>query len=64
MRNFFLTLSGLIYGLIAALHVWRFLMKWPVQIGTFMVPLKWSLWAALVFLFLSLGCFIARGAKG
>ena len=63
MRNFFLTLSGFIYGLIAGLHLMRYLAKWAVTVGPYTIPLKASLWAALVFLLLSLGCFVARGQK-
>lgn len=61
MKNFFLALSGLIFGLIAVLHLVRFLAKWPVVIGTIAVPTNASLWACLVFLVLALGCLFARG---
>ena len=63
MKNFFLTLSGLVYGLIAAVHLIRLLAKWPVRIATYAVPMKVSLWACLVFMVLALGCFAARGQK-
>lgn len=63
MKNLFLTLSGLVNGLIAILHLTRFLAQWAVQVGSYAVPLKASLWAALVFLLLSLGCFTARASK-
>ena len=63
MKNFFLTLSGLIDGLIAGLHLMRFLAKWAVAIGPYAIPLKPSLWVSLIFLLLSLGCFTARGQK-
>ena len=63
MKNFFLTLSGLIYGAIATVHLVRLLAKWPVRVGTFAVPTKVSLWACLIFMLLSLGCFAARGQK-
>lgn len=63
MKNFFLSLSGFIYGLIAALHLVRYLQKWPVHISAYVVPQKFSLWACLIFLLLSLGCFMARGEK-
>ena len=63
MKNFFLTLSGLIYGLVGALHLVRLLAKWPVQIGAYAVPTKVSLWACLVAMLLSLGCFAARSQK-
>ena len=61
MKNFFLTLSGLIDGAIAGVHLVRLLMKWPVRVGTLILPQKASLWACLIFMVLSLGCFIARG---
>ncbi len=63
MKNFFLSLSGLVYGMIAALHLIRLLNKWPVRIAQYSVPNKISLWACLIFMVLSLGCFAARGQK-
>lgn len=63
MKNFFLTLSGSIDALIVALHLMRYLGKWEVNVGTYAIPLNGSLWAAVVFLLLCLGCFTARGQK-
>ena len=63
MKNFFLTLSGFIFGLVAVLHLLRYLMKWSVMIGGTAISLKASLWACLVALVLSLGCFLAGGRK-
>lgn len=63
MKNFFLVLSGLLYGLVAVLHLVRFLLKWSVTVGGYTIPLKASLWACLVFLILSLGCLVARGRE-
>lgn len=63
MKNFLLSLSGFIYGVIAAAHILRFLYKLPVTIGTYAVPNRVSLWACLVALVLSIACFIARGKK-
>lgn len=63
MKNFLLTFSGLFYGLVAGLHLVRYLMKWPVSIATYVVPMKVSLWASLVFLLLALGCFVASSAE-
>ena len=63
MKNFFLTLSGVVYGLIAALHLVRLLAKWSVRVGPYAIPSKVSLWACLIFMLLSLGCFAARGEK-
>ncbi|MBI2167474.1 MAG: hypothetical protein HYU34_04425 [Candidatus Omnitrophica bacterium] len=63
MKNFFLSISGLVFGAVAVLHLVRFLVKWPVTIGPWAISNKVSLWAALVALVLSLGCFLARGGK-
>lgn len=63
MKNFFLTLSGFIFGLIAVLHLLRYLMKWGVTIGGAAISLKISLWACLATLILSLGCFLAGARK-
>ena len=63
MKNFFLTLSGLIFGVVAALHLVRLLAKWSVRIGPYAIPTHVSLWACLAAMLLSLGCFAARAAK-
>ena len=63
MKNFFLNLSGLLYSLIAALHLIRFIQKWPAQIGSLVVPQNVSLWVCLVLLLLSMGCFVASAQK-
>lgn len=64
MKNFFLSLSGLVFGMVAALHLVRFLLKWPVTVGVWTISNKSSLWACLIALVLSLGCFMVRGGKG
>ena len=64
MKNFFLTLSGLVYGLIAVVHLVRLLEKWPVHVAAYTIPLRVSLWACLVSFVLALGCFAARSQKG
>lgn len=63
MKNFFLTLSGLIFGLGATLHLVRFFQKWPSTVGTWTIPSEASLWVALVTFLLSLGCFVARARR-
>lgn len=64
MKNFFLSVSGLIFGLVALLHLVRFLAKWPVVgVGVWTLPMNASLWAALVAVLLALGCFVARNSK-
>ena len=63
MKNFFLTVSGLTFGLVSALHLVRLILKWAVHVGPYTLPLKASLWACLISLLLSLGCLIASGRK-
>jgi len=40
-------LSGLVFGVIAVLHLLRLIYGWEAQIGTFAVPM-WLSWVALV----------------
>ncbi len=63
MKNFFLTLSGIVYAVIASVHLIRLMNKWPVTIAKYAVPNRISLWACFIFMILSLGCFAARGQK-
>jgi hypothetical protein len=63
MKNFFLTLSGLVFGLVAALHVVRYIMKWAVVIGPYTIPMRASMWATLVALVLCIGCLVASGKR-
>lgn len=63
MKNFFLRLSGLVFGLIAALHVVRYILKWSAVIGPYTIPMRASMWATLVALILSLGCLMASGKR-
>jgi len=42
----FLTVTGIIFGVIALLHLARLLASWPVQIGTFEVP-TWLSWVSV-----------------
>ncbi len=46
-RNIYVTVSGVIFLLIAVLHALRIAYGWSAQIGGWTVPL-WLSWAALV----------------
>lgn len=63
MKNFLLSLSGFLYGLIAALHLVRFFLQWPVTIGSIAIPLEISLWASGVFFLLTLVYFLTAAVK-
>ena len=39
----YVLVSGVIFGLVALLHVLRLFMNWPVQLGAWTVPL-WLSW--------------------
>ncbi len=43
----FHTITSIIFGLIALLHLLRIFNSWPAQIGTFVVP-GWLSWVALI----------------
>ena len=42
----FLSISGVIFGVIAVMHLARIVQGWPAQIGTFEVP-TWLSWLAM-----------------
>jgi len=43
----YLLVSGLLFGVVAVVHILRLAYGWPVQIAGFMVPLDVS-WAGIV----------------
>ncbi len=59
MRQYVLV-SGLFFTLLAALQLIRFLMQWPVTVGTVAVPAWLSLIAALMLGSLATWAFRAR----
>ena len=54
LKKWYLTISGAMFFVIAALHLGRFLLKVPIQIGSWNVPSELSLGGFLVPLALSL----------
>ena len=46
-RKTFLWVAGIIFTLVAALHLLRIFEEWPVIIGDWSVP-KWASWVALI----------------
>lgn len=56
--------SGVVFALVALMHVWRFVLNLPVQIGAWSVPQSVSAVAAIAAGVLSVWAFrIARTAK-
>jgi hypothetical protein len=47
MPSKYVVVSGVLFGLIAALQAVRALNQWPVQVGVFNVPV-WVSWVAMV----------------
>ena len=45
-RTFF-TVSGMLFGVIALMHLLRVLAGWPAHLGTFEAPM-WLSWVAMV----------------
>jgi hypothetical protein len=54
LRKWYLTISGAMFFAIAGLHLVRFVLKVPIQIGSWSVPAELSLGGFLVPLALSL----------
>ena len=46
-RKTFFVLAGVIFAMVALLHLLRIFMGWPVLIGSWMAPM-WLSWIALV----------------
>ena len=46
-RKLYLIVSGMIFGLVACLHLARLALGWEAQIGTWEVPF-WLSWGGLV----------------
>jgi len=47
MRKVYLFLSGIIFCLVACLHLARLVFNWQAQVGTWIVP-SWLSWGGLI----------------
>jgi len=63
MQKMALSVSGILFSVVAILHAWRFMMKVPVTFGETQIPLELSMIGALVCSFLALWMFIAAKTK-
>ena len=43
----YIQISGVVFGVIALLHVFRLLLDWPAQVAGWVVPL-WVSWIAIL----------------
>ena len=50
----YLAVSGIIFVIVAVLHLLRLIYLWPAQIGTLTIPM----WASCAALFIASGLFI------
>ncbi len=48
MKNFSLTLAGLIFAFVAIIHLARLKEHWVMSIGGFTVPVDWSIYGAVI----------------
>ncbi len=46
--NAYLIVTGILFGLMAIVHVMRLLSGWPAMIGTWQVPIEFSWSAGLI----------------
>ena len=57
----FLSISGVIFGVIAVMHLVRIIAGWPAHIGAFEVPM-WLSWVAMVVAgYLAVSAFRLKG---
>jgi hypothetical protein len=54
----YLTVTGIIFAIVAILHLLRLIYLWPVQIGTFSMPIWLSCAALLVTSMLFIWAFL------
>jgi hypothetical protein len=54
----YLTVTGIIFAIVAILHLLRLIYLWPVQIGTFILPIWLSCAALLVTSVLFIWAFL------
>ena len=61
-RTFF-TVSGILFGVIALMHLARILGGWPAHIGTFEAPM-WLSWVAMAVAgYLAFSAFRLKGRR-
>jgi hypothetical protein len=60
-KNYFLV-SGVVFGAIAVVHLFRLLRGWPFIIGDFSAPISISIGGVVIFALLSIWAFRLRGA--
>ena len=57
MQKLAMRTAGTVFLAVGALHMWRIFTKAAVTVGTFSVPMEWSLVGAAVAFILSLWMF-------
>lgn len=63
MKNTALLVASLIFLLVTIMHVLRFHMGIAIMIGSYSIPLQWSLYAGLFSLILCIWMFLATKFK-
>ncbi len=63
MQKIALNVSGVIFLVVAILHVWRFAMNIPVTFGQTSISLTLSVFGALAAFLLALWMFVVANAK-
>ncbi len=46
--NAYLTVTSILFGLMAIVHTLRLLIGWPAMLGTWLVPVEFSISSALI----------------
>jgi len=61
MKSTSLWVAGVIFLAICFMHIVRYIKMWGIVVGTFHIPLEWSIYAAVVTGILAIWMFIAAG---
>ncbi len=59
MKTAALTVSGIIYAIVAIAHFYRLNKDLPISVGDYSVPVHWSLYGGIITAILAIWMFVA-----
>lgn len=59
MKTAALTVSGIIYLIVAIAHFYRLNKDFPITVGDYSIPVHWSLYGGIVAIILAIWMFLA-----
>lgn len=59
-KNFALTVAGIVFTIVAIVHLLRLLFSWEILIGGYVIPMWFSILGLIIAAILAIWMFIAR----